>query len=126
MLIVCIYTRYYEHTWQCTSGGIYIRSYLIGMIVLLSLVILVLMVLINQSAQGSITDVESRRHVAPILYFKLFLIVPETVLNVFGTMWGFCKDVIVCPYQEDVTQTVVEGTRHLFAALIDVATVVFL
>lgn len=119
MLIVCIYTRYYEHTWHCTSGGIYIRSYLIGMIVLLSLVIVVLVFLINRSAQGSITDVASRKHVAPILYFKLFLIIPETVLNVFGTMWGFCKDVIVCHYQEEFTQTVVEGNQHFILSMLD-------
>ncbi|GJQ76054.1 hypothetical protein Trydic_g18105 [Trypoxylus dichotomus] len=65
--------------------------------------------LINRSAQGSITDTEARRHVPAILLVKLFLIMPETVLNVFGTMWAFCGDLIVCPYEGHFSRTVIEA-----------------
>lgn len=76
---------------------------------LLCAVILVLVALVNRSAQGSITDVEARRHVPPILLLKVFLILPECVLNVFGTMWAFCGDLVVCPYEGHFSRTVIEG-----------------
>lgn len=76
---------------------------------LLTLVIIVLVALVNRSAQGSITDTEARKLVPPILLFKLFLIIPEIVLNVFGTMWAFCKELVVCPHEEHFSKTVIEG-----------------
>lgn len=82
------------------------------MMSLLSAVILVLVALVNRSAQGSITDTDARRHVPPILIVKLFLIVPECVLNVFGTMWAFCRDVVVCPYEGHFSRTVIEGKKR--------------
>lgn len=79
------------------------------MMVLLSLIILVLIALVNQSAKGSITDVEARKYVPPILLIKLFLIIPEIILNVFGTLWAFCQDLVICPYEGDFSRTVIEG-----------------
>ncbi|CAH0555976.1 unnamed protein product [Brassicogethes aeneus] len=109
ILIVCVYLKYYEYTWECSKGGDYVRTYIIGMMVLLSLVILVLVALVNRSAKGSITDLDARRAVSPILLLKLFLIIPETVLNVFGTMWAFCSDLVVCPYEGHFSRTVIEA-----------------
>lgn len=108
-LIAIVHVKYYESTWECSKGGQYVRTYIIGMMALLSVVILVLVALVNRSAQGSITDTEARRHVPAILLVKLFLIMPETVLNVFGTMWAFCGDLIVCPYEGHFSRTVIEG-----------------
>lgn len=79
------------------------------MMALLTLVILVLVALVNRSAKGSITDEEARKLVPPILLLKLFLIIPETVLNVFGTMWAFCNDLVVCPYEGHFSRTVIEA-----------------
>lgn len=76
---------------------------------LLSAIIIVLVALVNQSARGSITNVEARKLVAPILLLKLFLIIPEVILNVFGTMWAFCRDTVVCPYEGHFSRTVIEG-----------------
>ncbi|KRT85426.1 hypothetical protein AMK59_792, partial [Oryctes borbonicus] len=109
VLIVIVHVKYYESTWECSKGGQYVRTYIIGMMALLSVVIIVLVALINRSAQGSITDTEARRHVPAILLVKLFLIMPETVLNVFGTMWAFCGDLIVCPYEGHFSRTVIEA-----------------
>lgn len=78
------------------------------MLILLSIIILVLIGLVNRSAQGSITDIDARRHVAPILLFKLFLTIPEIVLNVFGTLWAFCNEIIVCPIEEQFSKGVIE------------------
>ncbi|EFA10154.1 diacylglycerol lipase-beta [Tribolium castaneum] len=109
ILIVVVHVKYYEDTWECTRGGDYVRTYIIGMMALLSLVIVVLVALVNRSAKGSITDEEARKLVPPILLLKLFLIIPETVLNVFGTMWAFCKDLVVCPYEGHFSRTVIEA-----------------
>lgn len=109
ILIAIVYTKYYEYTWECTSGGEYVRIYIIGMMSLLSLVILVLVALVNRSAQGSITDTDARKHVPPLLLLKLFLIIPEVVLNVFGTMWAFCREVVVCPREEHFSTCVIEA-----------------
>lgn len=108
-LIICVFIKYYSSTWECQQGGQYVRTYIVGMLTLLSLVIIVLVALINRSAQGAITDVAARRHVPPLLLVKLFLILPETVLNVFGTMWAFCGDVVVCPYEGHFNRTVIEA-----------------
>lgn len=79
------------------------------MMALLIAVIIVLVVLVNQSAKGSITNVDARKLVPPTLLLKLFLIIPEIVLNVFGTMWAFCRDLVVCPYEGHFSRTVIEG-----------------
>lgn len=78
------------------------------MMSLLIAVILVLVALVNRSAQGSIMDAEARKFVPAILGLKLFLILPEIVLNVFGTLWAFCPDVVNCP-EEHFSKTVIEG-----------------
>ncbi|XP_025832678.1 sn1-specific diacylglycerol lipase beta [Agrilus planipennis] len=113
ILIALVYVRYYNHTWRCDSGGDYIRAYLNGMVVLLVVQIVVLIALVNRSAQGSITDESARRHVPPLLLLKIFLILPETVLNIFGTMWAFCGDIIVCHHEEEFSKTVIEALTLL-------------
>ncbi|XP_076251583.1 diacylglycerol lipase-beta-like [Rhynchophorus ferrugineus] len=109
ILVICVHIEYYEDTWKCSKGGDYVRAYIIGMMVLLSAIILVLAALVNQSAQGSITNVAARKLVPPILLLKLFLIIPEVILNVFGTMWAFCTDIVVCPYEGHFSRTVIEA-----------------
>ncbi|XP_060529277.1 diacylglycerol lipase-beta-like [Cylas formicarius] len=109
VLIVCVYIEYYSDTWNCSKGGDYVRIYIIGMMALLCAVIFVLAALVNQSAKGSITDVDARKLVPPILLLKLFLVIPEVILNVFGTMWAFCSDLVVCPYEGHFSRTVIEA-----------------
>ncbi|XP_066139540.1 diacylglycerol lipase-beta-like [Euwallacea fornicatus] len=108
-LLVCVHIRYYDDTWKCSKGGDFVRIYVIGMMALLSAVIIVLVALVNQSAKGSITNVDARKLVPPILLFKLFLIIPEVILNVFGTMWAFCRDMVTCPYEGHFSRTVIEA-----------------
>ncbi|XP_044755828.1 diacylglycerol lipase-beta-like [Coccinella septempunctata] len=107
-LIVVVYVKYYHLTWACSHGGIFVRTYILGMMALLFLIILIVIALVNRSAKGSISDVHARRHVPPLLLTKLFLIIPETIINVFGTMWAFCQDVVVCP-QESFVKAVIEA-----------------
>ncbi|KAK7590855.1 hypothetical protein V9T40_002468 [Parthenolecanium corni] len=70
ILISIVCNRYYSWTLNCTLGGVYVRAYLIGMLVVLSLVIFVLILLVNRSAQGAIWDTEKRRWVGPLLIVK--------------------------------------------------------
>lgn len=41
---------------------------------------------------------------------RIILILPETGLNVFGTIWAFCAT-ITCPNDEPITQTLIEGKQ---------------
>ncbi|XP_048518844.1 diacylglycerol lipase-beta isoform X2 [Dendroctonus ponderosae] len=109
VLLVCVHIGYYDDTWRCARGGEYVRAYMIGMLALLGAVVLVLGALVHQSAQGSITEVQARHLVPPILLLKLFLILPEMALNVCGTMWAFCRDLVVCPYEGHFSRTVIEA-----------------
>lgn len=79
------------------------------MLALLGAVLLVLGALVHQSAQGAITEVQARHLVPPILLLKLFLILPEMALNVCGTLWAFCPDLVQCPYEGHFSRTVIEG-----------------
>lgn len=63
----------YAHnsTISCSYNDIlFIKIYLIGTVALISINLVLLVALINRSAQGSITDTHSRRHVIPLLYLK--------------------------------------------------------
>lgn len=110
MILIYIVTyQYYGYTYtECARGGEFVRIYLIGMIVLLNVILVLCGALVNRSAQGSITDVQARRHVAPILKIKIFLILPEFGLNVVGTAWAF-SDYISCNKENNhFTVTVIE------------------
>ncbi|XP_075220829.1 diacylglycerol lipase-beta-like [Lycorma delicatula] len=106
-LMGVVTSRYYNYTYTCTFGGDFVRVYLIGMIILLSVVNVVLILLVSQSARGSIVDVHARRHVPTILAIKLFLILPEVGWNVLGTIWAFTT-VIECPNNDHFTNTVID------------------
>ena len=105
--MITLLLKYYPYTWLCDTGGIFIRWYIVGMIVILSVIIITLIALVNQSAQGAIMEVNKRKLVPAILMFKLFLIIPEIGLNVIGTLWTFC-DVIECNHDEHYTKTVIK------------------
>lgn len=56
----------------------------------------------------------SNELIANILLFtsRIFLILPELALNVFGTIWAFCN-LIKCTADEKFTKTVVEGEEEV-------------
>lgn len=106
VLISIVCNRYYSWTFSCAYGGIFVRAYLIGMLAVLSLVIFVLILLVNRSAQGAIWDTDARHLVGPLLIIKMLLIGPEIAMNALGTVWAF-TDYIKCDY-EDFTETTIE------------------
>lgn len=69
-LLACATSRYYPLTYECQNGGDFVRFYLIGMLTILAAVMVTLVLLINRSAQGAITDTAARRLVPHILAFK--------------------------------------------------------
>lgn len=70
VLISLVVNRYYSWTFSCAYGGLFVRAYLIGMLAVLSLVIFVLTLLVNRSAQGAIWDTDRRQLVGPLLIIK--------------------------------------------------------
>ncbi|XP_021709577.1 sn1-specific diacylglycerol lipase beta [Aedes aegypti] len=108
-LISCVTSTYWSVTAECDEqAGLAVRIYLVGTLALISINIVLLVLLVNRSAQGSITEVQKRRWVAPLLVVKILLILPETGLNVFGTMWAFCGT-IECKSEDKITRTVIEA-----------------
>lgn len=66
----CVLCRYYQWTFSCSTGGLLVRIYLIGMVIMHSVIILLVMVLVNRSAQGAIYDTKARRIVPSLLMTK--------------------------------------------------------
>ncbi|XP_066995653.2 diacylglycerol lipase-beta isoform X2 [Anabrus simplex] len=108
VLIILVCVHYYPYTWECEQGGVFVRAYLLGLISLLGVVILLLVLLVNRSAQGSIMDVEARKHVPLLLTIKILMIIPEVSWNIMGTVWAF-TNMVQCRSSENFTASVTEG-----------------
>lgn len=61
---------YFQWSFSCVTGGLFVRIYIIGIIVMHSIVILLVMILVNRSARGAIYDTKARRVVPYLLAFK--------------------------------------------------------
>lgn len=74
MLIALVVEVIYPVTWQCQSegwhGGAFVRLYLCSTLALQAVLMLLLAALAMQSARGTITDVDQRRLVSPLLVVK--------------------------------------------------------
>lgn len=66
----CVLCRYYQWTFNCATGGLLVRIYLIGIVAMHCVIILLVMVLVNRSAQGAIYDTQARRVVPHLLVVK--------------------------------------------------------
>jgi len=73
-LMSCVLCRYYQWTFKCLTGGLLVRIYLIGIVVMHSIIILLVMILVNRSAQGAIYDTKARRVVPHLLVAKYELL----------------------------------------------------
>lgn len=107
ILLSLVCARYFPFTWQCPEGGVFVRVYIIGMLTILFCNMILLLPLVNRSAQGAILDTAARRLVAPLLTVKILLLLPEVAWNIMGTMWIFGRSV-ECS-DEHFTRTVTEG-----------------
>lgn len=108
LVLLCLAcARYFPYTWQCPEGGVFVRVYMIGVLTILSCNMVLLVPLVNRSAQGAILDTAVRRLVAPLLTVKILLLLPEVGWNIMGTMWMF-GETVQCS-SEHFTTTVTEG-----------------
>lgn len=110
----CVINKYWHSTYLCEEHGLLIRIYLSSIIGIISVNLILLILIVNQSAKGSIIDENVRWLVAPLLTFKIILILPETILNIFGTIWAFC-DSISCRLDADFySKTVIECKNFIY------------
>ena len=112
----CVINKYWQNTYTCEEHGLLIRIYLVSIIAIICVNLLLLVLIVNRSAQGGITEVNLRWLVAPLLTMKILLIFPETILNVFGTVWAFC-DTISCKNTDFYSKTVIESEIFLKYAI---------
>ena len=109
----CVINKYWNNTYaeSCDKHGLLIRIYLVGIISIICLNLILLVFIVNRSAQGGITDTQRRWLVAPLLTVKIILILPETIFNVFGTVWAFCGT-ISCATTDLYSKTVIECEKR--------------
>lgn len=68
--LICASRNYWKITSECEKDGLSIRIYVVSTIALICINILLCLALVNRSAQGGISEVHKRRHVAPLLVIK--------------------------------------------------------
>lgn len=69
-LLLCGSRTYWRITNDCEKDGLSIRIYVVSTIALICINLVLCLLLVNRSAQGSITETNKRRHVGPILVIK--------------------------------------------------------
>ncbi|XP_033734525.1 sn1-specific diacylglycerol lipase beta-like isoform X2 [Pecten maximus] len=74
---------------QSCSGGTLLQAYFIGALCLLCLTIVLDMVIVYTSMQGSIMYPYPRKRMPRLLYVKMSVSVPELAWIVLGTYWSF-------------------------------------
>lgn len=69
-MVSLVLRNYFTTDHECEKGNLAVRIYLGSTVALISINIILLVILVNRSAQGSIADVHKRRMVAPLLVCK--------------------------------------------------------
>lgn len=69
-MVSLVLHNYFTINQECEKGNLAVRIYLGSSVALLSINIILLVIIVNRSAQGSIADVHKRRLVAPLLVCK--------------------------------------------------------
>lgn len=69
-LIAGVTKSYWLHSESCTVDGLAVRIFVCGTLTLHAVNLVLLVALVNRSAQGSIADTHARRHVGPLLQVK--------------------------------------------------------
>lgn len=69
-LLGCVLKSYWIKSDDCENGGLAIKIYLAGTIALICINMILLVALVNRSAQGSMTETQKRLAVSPLLVCK--------------------------------------------------------
>ncbi|XP_069501724.1 diacylglycerol lipase-beta isoform X2 [Ambystoma mexicanum] len=83
--IIVLYSLY-KGNFDCT-GGVLLRTYLIGLIVLLSAIICVISATVYVSMQGTILNPGQRKSIPKLVYIRLALFLPEIAWATLGAIW---------------------------------------
>ncbi|XP_030067547.1 diacylglycerol lipase-beta [Microcaecilia unicolor] len=83
--ILLLYSGQKGH-FEC-SGGLLLRIYLIGLIVLLAAIICSTSAIVYVSMQGTISNPGPRQSIPKLIYIRLALYVPEFVWATLGAIW---------------------------------------
>ncbi len=109
VLMSCVINKYWNNTYACDEEhGLMIRIYLASIIAIICVNLILAIIIVNRSAQGGITEINLRWLVAPLLTVKIVLILPETILNIFATLWAFC-DTIKCQNADFFSKIMIES-----------------
>ncbi|XP_076766853.1 diacylglycerol lipase-beta [Xylocopa sonorina] len=98
ILIGIACSRYYQYTSTCQSGGELVRAYLLGVIAFLLTSKCLMLVIVKQSAKGTIMETKARKYVEPLLTVKILLLLPEIAWNILGSLWMF-GPYVKCSYE---------------------------
>lgn len=80
----------HQDSFQCNQGPL-LKTYYIGMLVILALHMLLDLVIMWLSTRGTITNATPRKHMPIPLYLKLALFLPELAWTIMGTLWAFAE-----------------------------------
>ncbi|XP_029433550.1 sn1-specific diacylglycerol lipase beta [Rhinatrema bivittatum] len=83
--ILVLYSEHRGH-FECT-GGVLLRSYLIGLLVLLAAIICTMSAIVYISMQGTISNPGPRQSIPKLVYTRLALYLPEFVWAILGAIW---------------------------------------
>lgn len=107
---------------KCENGS-YLRTYYIGMIVILSVAIVLSVVVAYNSSRGTIIDSAGREYVAPLLIARVALSILDVAWTAYGTRWAFvetaCDSVVVIVLR----CAVVLGWLLVFALIVGIVVV---
>lgn len=85
-----------EEMTKCTNGYL-VKTYYIGMVIILPLAIILSGTLLHFSMQGTITNEEPRKKVSSLIVLKLILFAVDITWTGIGTYWAFSEQVVDCP-----------------------------
>ncbi|BFZ06737.1 hypothetical protein BsWGS_09776 [Bradybaena similaris] len=86
--VLAIIFAVHQNGFICAYGSD-LRAFYIGSLVINSISIVILIMLLHISMQGTITDSFPRRNIGKWIYAKLFLHLPEAVWLCISTYWAF-------------------------------------
>lgn len=100
VVVVAVYAHYNDELGESCHSGDLLHVYFIGLLVFLVITIIIAVLMVYISMQGTISNSEPRKRLPIVIYIRLGVAVPEVVWNALGTRWAFssedtCHDNIV-------------------------------
>lgn len=90
-MVICFYAQYGHELDNTCQVSAFLHVYFVGLIVFLAVTVLLEVVIVNISRKGTIADSTARRYLAPVLYARVIVALPEVAWNAYGTWAAFRK-----------------------------------